>query len=88
MVVVDVDPIYTLLLLLACIAEGFLFVPINPKADQWMRAEILRDCKPKIVIEDKMTPECSSCAEYKRRLYPADTPAYLIYTSGTEGLRK
>lgn len=87
-VVVDVDPIYTLLLLLACIAEGFLFVPINPKADQWMRAEILRDCTPKIVIEDKMTPECSSCAEYKRRLCPDDTPAYLIYTSGTEGLPK
>jgi malonyl-CoA/methylmalonyl-CoA synthetase len=80
-------------LYLACIKLGVIFVPINILYREREIAHIISDAEPKLHITEKDLPEL--CAEAARRpdVFPAraldgDTPAALVYTSGTTGTSK
>lgn len=87
--VVEHDPIEMVLLLLACIARGYVFVPVSNRMAQTSREEIIRDCKPRFIINDGFNeaPKDLNYSE-ERPLCDEDTLVYLIYTSGTEGTPK
>lgn len=88
------DLLETVVILLACIADGMIFVPVNQRLDQESKEYILRDCKPALILEDSngcmRTEEginrVDSMAERER--CRENTLAYILYTSGTEGKPK
>lgn len=73
----------TVTALLACIAYGFAFVPIEPNNDQ--REYILEDCCPRLIYSGGGAPER---IPVKRETLPPDTVGYIIYTSGSTSVPK
>lgn len=49
--VMSVDLPETVIILLACIADGMIFVPVNQRLDQESKEYIIRDCKPALILE-------------------------------------
>lgn len=68
----------TVTALLACIAYGFVFVPIEPSHDR--REYIIEDCRPKLIYSGGAAPERPHMG---REVLPPDTVGYIIYTSGS-----
>ncbi|HLW75902.1 MAG TPA: AMP-binding protein, partial [Bryobacteraceae bacterium] len=76
-------------LFLACVKLGAIFVPINILYREREMAHILSDAEPKIFITEKELP--ALMAESAPVAFPdldGDTPAALVYTSGTTGTSK
>lgn len=73
----------TVIALLACIAYGFVFVPIEPNHDR--REYILEDCCPKLIYSGGDAPEQTPV---ERKILPPDTVGYIIYTSGSTSAPK
>lgn len=91
--IVDREPLETVVLLLACISEGLVFVPVNRHMRTEERDEIVKSCSPALILEGTEDPapeetgKEETCIE-DRKQYPEDTLVYIIYTSGTEGTPK
>lgn len=90
----DREPLETVVLLLACISEGMIFVPVNRHISMEERDEIVKSCSPALIIDgmEETAAEVSwektaVCAE-DRKKYPENTPVYIIYTSGSVGKPK
>lgn len=89
--VIDQDPMETVLLLLACIAGGYVFVPVSSQLDLASRESIIQDCAPSLIIDGKIDWATNmKISEYclERPLLGKDTLIYLIYTSGSDGVPK
>lgn len=78
---------------LACVKLGVIVVPINILYRERERRRILDDAKPKVFLQDSDLP---ALRELTSRQYDdleevplgADSPAALVYTSGTTGTPK
>lgn len=86
--VIDRNPIDTLLVLLACLAGGYVFVPINVQTDERIKAAILQDCSPRLLIEDVSALQNRDVREVERTVCSENAFVYLLYTSGTDGAPK
>lgn len=90
---VDREPLETVVLLLACISEGLVFVPVSRHMRTKDRDEIVKSCSPALILDgtvDHAAEEVwneEACIK-DRKQYPEDTLVYIIYTSGTEGTAK
>lgn len=92
-VVINKEPLETVLILMACIAKGYIFVPIEDSLDEGDRLDIIHDCQPTIVVDSSEIPEAAAGIrkqEYLRQRdkLPQETLVYIVYTSGTEGKAK
>ena len=91
--ITDREPLETVVLLLACISEGMVFVPVSRHISTEERNEIVKSCSPALIIDSgeasaaEESWEETACAE-DRKKYPKDTPVYIIYTSGSKGMPK
>ena len=85
--VTDVNPMGTALTLLACLAGGFVCVPISHRLDKLTQSEIIRVCRPALIIND--TPEEIALTSLpERRILEKETLVYILFTSGSEGVPK
>ncbi len=79
---------------LACIKTGIIFVPINILYRDREISHIIADAEPKLFITSDNTPhpaEPRASASGQTPTFPTltgDTPAALVYTSGTTGTSK
>jgi len=72
---------------LACVKLGVIFVPINILYRDREVAHILTDADPKLVITTDSLPQLRGAGPCPATL-DGDTPAALVYTSGTTGQSK
>ncbi|MFM2123626.1 MAG: Long-chain-fatty-acid--CoA ligase [Acidobacteriota bacterium] len=80
-------------LFLACIKLGVIFVPINILYRERELTHILTDAEPKLYITEAELPALRAEAEQQSSELATvpltmDTPAALVYTSGTTGVSK
>src|SRR4030095_10849359 len=89
-------------LYLACVKAGILFVPINVLYREREAAHVIRDAEPKAVVTagdfphtfqtwhcDELSRESLSCSSDPLDCaLDGDSPAALVYTSGTTGTSK
>jgi malonyl-CoA/methylmalonyl-CoA synthetase len=80
-------------LYLAAIKLGLIFVPMNILYREREISHILSDAEPKLFITEKELPELAKeavaqPAELAKVPLDGDTPAALVYTSGTTGTSK
>ena len=87
-VVKDDYPLNTVLILLACISEGYIFVPISSTVTKEMEQRIIKSCQPTIIVNSKEELPDFEVIQRRRELCEKDTLVYIIYTSGTEGIPK
>lgn len=74
-------------LYLACVKLGVIFVPVNILYRDREIAHIVNDAEPKLFITEKNIPEPSEAVPCHAVL-DGDSPAALVYTSGTTGTSK
>jgi malonyl-CoA/methylmalonyl-CoA synthetase len=75
---------------LACVKLGVIFVPINILYREREISHIVADAEPKLMITERDLPQLAAEAG-ETPLYPGldgDSPAALVYTSGTTGASK
>lgn len=82
--------INTVIILLACIAKGLIFVPVNQKLDKESKDYIIKNCSPSLIIDEKheIGRNFSGNSNFdmeNRELCTEDTLVYILYTSGSEG---
>src|ERR1019366_8634807 len=77
-------------LYLACIKLGVIFVPINILYREREFSHIVNDAGPKLVVTEKELPELMTAGGDGDipSHFDGDTPAALVYTSGTTGTSK
>jgi malonyl-CoA/methylmalonyl-CoA synthetase len=80
-------------LYLACVKLGVIFVPVNILYREREISHILSDAEPKLFLTDAELPALMKEAERQPSTLDAlplegDTPAALVYTSGTTGTSK
>lgn len=80
-------------LFLACVKLGIIFVPINILYRERELSHILSDADPKLYLTAAGLPELQAEAAQQSSELPnvaltPDTPAALVYTSGTTGVSK
>lgn len=73
----------TVIALLACIAYGIIFVPVEPDTDDM--GYIIEDCEPALVYKGGIS---GGKTAKKRDVLPPDTIGYIIYTSGSTSTPK
>ena len=81
-------------LFLACVKLGVIYVPVNVLYRERETGHIVNDAQPKGVITAAELPElvrAAAASDAQRRPAPrldGDSPAALVYTSGTTGVSK
>ncbi|HLJ51326.1 MAG TPA: AMP-binding protein [Bryobacteraceae bacterium] len=80
-------------LFLACVKTGVVFVPVNILYKDREVGHILRDAEPALFVTAETLPELMAEAARMPAVRPAavldgDSPAALVYTSGTTGTSK
>ncbi len=77
----------TLLTVLACIADGYIFVLLHEDVLQSEKDQVKKDCTPIFEVDgfigEVPVPDFGS-----RKMLSEDTYAYILYTSGSEGKPK
>src|SRR5262249_48822424 len=78
---------------LACVKLGVIFVPVNILYRERELSHILSDAEPKLFVSEKDLPAlCSEAAAQSAELaevaLEGESPAALVYTSGTTGTSK
>jgi malonyl-CoA/methylmalonyl-CoA synthetase len=77
-------------LFLACVKLGIIFVPVNILYREREISHILSDAEPKLFVTERELPdllsETSEAVDFPH--LDGDTPAALVYTSGTTGTSK
>lgn len=88
-IVVDHTPIETIFVLLACLAGGFVFVPVSPHLDAETLDYMITDCGPSYIVDSDISRVELTCKNtFERSMCPETSTAYIIYTSGSEGRSK
>ena len=80
-------------LFLACVKTGVIFVPINILYRERELSHILSDAEPELYITEAELPALRAEAALQSSDFPAvhltaESPAALVYTSGTTGVSK
>ena len=80
-------------LFLACVKLGVIFVPVNILYRERELSHILGDAEPKLFITEKELPALRAeaaghAAELPETPLDGESPAALVYTSGTTGVSK
>ncbi|MCU1334649.1 MAG: AMP-dependent synthetase and ligase [Bryobacterales bacterium] len=80
-------------LYLACVKLGVIFVPVNILYRERELSHILGDAEPKLFVTEKELPAlraeaAGQPAELPETLLDGESPAALVYTSGTTGVSK
>ena len=81
-------------LFLACVKLGVIYVPVNVLYRERETGHIVKDAQPKGIITAAELPElvrAAAASDAQRRPAPrldGDSPAALVYTSGTTGVSK
>jgi malonyl-CoA/methylmalonyl-CoA synthetase len=77
-------------LYLACVKLGVIFVPVNILYREREISHIVGDAEPKMMITERELPELApeTCEAYEVPQLDGDSPAALVYTSGTTGASK
>jgi len=84
-IVVDcANPLDTVIALLACLAFGFIFVPIE-QGNQSEKEHIIKDCGAKLVYSGDIQ---FHKIEMERQELLCDTIGYILYTSGSTNVSK
>ncbi|MCD8014661.1 MAG: acyl--CoA ligase [Lachnospiraceae bacterium] len=95
----DDDPIEMMIVLMACIANGYVCVPVSRLLDAESLDFIIHDCKPACIVDEEfrqimnrkmkeLDEDAVVCHLESRTLCGEDTLVYIIYTSGSEGFPK
>lgn len=79
--VVNDNSAQTVITLLACLAYGFVFVPITAGGIE-ERNYVIMDCQPALVLEGSL-PEQEAVELAPRPILPPETVGYILYTSGS-----
>ena len=79
--VINDNTVRTVIALLACLAYGFIFVPITA-GDIEEREYIISDCQPVLVLDGSL-PELTPDEFPPRPVISAKTTGYILYTSGS-----
>jgi len=78
--------------ILACLAGGMIFVPISDKCKGKEVDHIRQDCLPSVFFDSQETGQAAwnikNPAQDERALITGGDGAYILYTSGTEGVKK
>jgi malonyl-CoA/methylmalonyl-CoA synthetase len=74
----------TCVAVVGALAAGVAIVPVNPKAGERERAHILSDSAPDVVLGADVPIELDASGETPPEPDP-ETPALIVYTSGTTG---
>lgn len=85
-IVKNMDPIETILILLACIASGRIFVPMEPDITDEERRYRIQDCAPALILEELVCFPEEEAYLSDRKLQGKDTLVYILYTSGSTGV--
>ncbi len=93
--VTEGKPLETVCILMACIAMGWIFVPISRRTDSETRKFIIDECCPVIILDSCCLPKIMEDEREqdiqvmeRRKKCPLETLVYIIYTSGSEGVPK
>ncbi len=97
--VMEQSSVEMVVILLACIAKGYIFVPFHAAADRETRAQIVCDCSPQLVLDDtnmevfaeQAKQQCRADAVHQMTLRSKlgiETLVYILYTSGSDGRPK
>lgn len=86
--VLGIESLEMVFILLACIAKGYIFVPVSKDTDIVDLEEIIADCQPVLILTDAPRLDGKKNFLENRELYSIDTYVYIIYTSGTSGVQK
>ena len=82
--------IETILTVLACIADGYIFVLLYPEMSEMEKEQIRRNCTPDLCVDGItgfISREKFRCVK-ERTVLPEDTLVSILYTSGSDGFHK
>lgn len=86
--IIDYDLIHTVTAILACIAMGIIFVPLESGADEKIKGYILKDCRPSLILDENIQLGSAMLHMKNRPIQAENRLAYIMYTSGSEGVPK
>lgn len=78
----------TIVTVLACIADGYIFVLFYPDLPEEEKTQIRENCRPVLCMDGADDVYSEQVSMEKRMQMPADTRTCILYTSGSDGMPK